>query len=331
MPEVSVVLPVFNGAETIVRAARSILEQSFRDLELIVVDDGSTDDTVSRLRGIGDARLRLIEQAHRGVVSAANTATALARAPFIARMDADDVSRPERIDKQLRLLREHELDVVGCQVRILDELSRAVPAMRRYEAWINEETLEPETILALRFVEFPLVHPTILARRSYFEMGYRDGEFPEDYDLMLRASNEGRRFGKVCEVLFDWHDSTRRLTRSDPRYSAESFDHCRRNHLLSGPLRDVGHVDVWGIGRTGKRWLLWLEKSGIEVRRGYDINTRKVGMKVHGVTVAHPDDLIRADGTPLLLAVGAEGARTIIRPQLESQGYRVGVDAWFVA
>lgn len=331
MPQISVVMPVFNAAATITRAVSSILEQSFQDLELVVVDDGSTDDTISRLRDIRDSRLRWIEQAHRGVVAAANTATELAEAPLIARMDADDVSHPQRIEKQLRVLRSDDFDVVGCCVRILDELSKPVPALRRYESWINEETRTPEAILALRFIEFPLVNPTILARRNYFELGFRDGDFPEDYDLMLRASKEGQRFGKVAEVLFDWHDRRARLTRSDPRYSTAAFERCRREHLLSGPLRDVQRVDVWGVGRTGKTWLLWLEETGIRVRRAYDVNERKVGTTVHGVPVAHPSDLLPSDGTPLLLAVGAEGARELIRPQIASQGYRSGDDAWFVA
>ena len=65
--------------------------------------------------------------------------------------------------------------------------------MRRYERWINEETVDGEQISALRFVEFPLVNPTILARRSYFELGFCDSDFPEDYDLMLRAAAHGAR------------------------------------------------------------------------------------------------------------------------------------------
>ena len=188
MPEVSVVLPVFTGARTISQAVRSILDQTLSEIELIVVDDGSTDETVGIVRKLRDPRLRLIECPHRGVAATANTATENAQSPLLARMDADDFAYPRRLEKQFHLLLEQNLDVVGCQVRIVDESSEVVPSLGRYERWINKETIESDQITALRFVEFPLVNPTILAKRSYFDMGFRDNDFPEDYDLMLRAA-----------------------------------------------------------------------------------------------------------------------------------------------
>ncbi len=331
MPEVSVLLPVFNGSGSIARAVGSILDQTLREIELIVVDDGSTDDTAARVRSIRDPRLRLIERAHRHVAAATNTGTELAAAPFVARMDADDFAHPRRLEMQLRLLREEKLDVVGCKVRILDNSQQAVETMKRYERWINEETITSGQISSLRFVEFPLVNPTILATRRYFEMGFRHGDFPEDYELMLRAANDGLRFGKVDEVLFDWIDGPGRLTRTDSRYTAEAFDRCRRMHLLAGPLSGVPQVDLWGIGQTGKPWLRWFRSQGIAVRHGYDIDERKVGGTIHGVAVAHARDMPPSDGTPLIIAVGADGARDLIFPEIKSRGYVAGRDAWFVA
>lgn len=330
-PDISVVLPVFNGARTIARAVRSILDQSLRELELIVVDDGSTDDTAGMVGKIRDPRLRLVRCDHRGVVAAANTGTRLAAAPLIARMDADDVSYPARLEQQRNLLVDRQYDVVGCQVRIVDSQQRRVTSMQRYERWINEETLDEKELAALRFVEFPLVNPTILARRAYFEMGFCDGDFPEDYDLLLHATGRGMRLGKVDEVLLDWVDGPRRLTRNDARYSPAAFDRCRRKHLLADPLHGASRVDLWGVGQTGKPWLRWLRSCGIQVRRGYDVNRRQIGQTIHGVCISHPDDMQSPDGTPLIIAVGAAGARNLIRPHLAERGYQIGVDAWFVA
>lgn len=331
MPDVSVVLPVFNGARTIARAVRSILSQTLHDIELIVVDDGSTDETVAIVRGIRDSRLRLIQRDHCGVAAASNAGTELAAAPIIARMDTDDFAYPLRLEKQLRLIRKQSLDVVGCRVRILDAEGNAVDSMMRYERWINEETIDGERISALRFVEFPLVNPTILARRSYFELGFSCSDVPEDYELMLRAAARGMQFGKVDEVLFEWVDHSGRLTRSDSRYSQEAFTRCRQLHLATGPLRDVRCVDLWGFGQTGKPWLRWLQSRKVEVRCGYDVDERKIDNRIHGVTVVHPENMPPADGTPIVIAVGAENARRVIMPQLESRGYVPGRDAWFVA
>ena len=331
MPSVSVVLPVFNGVRTIGRAVRSILDQTLRDIELIVVDDGSTDGTFDVLQGIRDPRLRAVSRPHRGVVEAANTGTELADAPLIARMDADDYAYPERLERQQQLLFDEALDVVGCQVRIVNESDAPISSMVRYQRWINDETATRSQIMAFRFVEFPLVNPTLLARRRYFELGFVQGDFPEDYDLMLRAAELGMRFGKVPVVLLDWMDHSSGLTRSDLRYSPIAFFRCRQLHLLSGPLRGTREVDVWGVGKTGNPWIRTLLDSGIAIRRAFDISDRKIGTTIHGVPVSHPHDLPTTDGTPLIVAVGAQGAREIILPQIQACGYVAGHDAWFVA
>jgi glycosyltransferase involved in cell wall biosynthesis len=331
MPQIAVVMPVYNAAAVVGRAIGSILAQSFSDFELIVVDDGSTDETLAVVQSFRDDRLRAVPVAHQGVALAANTGTAESTARLIARMDADDFAHVDRLQNQFRLLREEEYDVVGCEVNIVAGDGAAVESMQNYQAWINEETSTAERIRALRFVELGIVNPTILARREYFELGYRDGDFPEDYDLFLRAIQEGLRPGKVAEPLLEWTDGPNRLTRTDSRYSSAGFDCCRRHYLLLGPLSNVAVVDLWGVGETGKPWLRWLKACGIAVRRAYDVNPRKQGETIHGTPVYHPDEVLPADGTPLIIAVGAPGARRIIEPQLVEHGYTLGDDAWFVA
>lgn len=331
MPEVSVVLPAYNAEHTIERAARSILDQTLRDLELIVVNDGSTDDTSAIVRSLNDSRVRLIETSHQGVAEAANVGTKNATAPIIARMDADDYSHPQRLERQLAMLIEQGLDAVGCQVRIADQAGNDVESMHRYERWINVETITNQQISALRFVELPIVNPTILARREYFELGCQNNAFPEDYDLMLRAAAAGMRFGKVAEVLFDWIDRPTRLTRTDSRFTTDAFMQCRRHQLLNGPLADVRQVDLCGVGQTGKPWLRWLQSHRIDVRQAFDVNPRKIGKSIHGVHVRSPEDMPTADGTPLVIAVGAAGARQLIASDVTESGYVIGEDAWFVA
>ncbi|MEZ6130633.1 MAG: glycosyltransferase family 2 protein [Planctomycetaceae bacterium] len=331
MPEVSVLLPVRNAENTVAAAVRSILDQTHDDFELIVIDDGSTDRTAHIVADIRDKRLKLIPSQHAGVCAANNLGTAAAQSDLIARMDADDWAHPERLEQQVAYLRQHKVDVVGCKVRILDAAGQPSSTLRRYERWINEETLTTDQIHALRFVEFPLVNPTLLARRSYFEIGFEDNDLPEDYDLMLRAMAQGFRFGKVPDVLLHWTDGPTRLTRTDPRYSPTAFMECRRRHLLTGPLRDVRTLDLWGAGQTGKPWLLWLQRQGIHVRRLIDVHHGKIGQTIHGVPVIAADQLPMSDGVPLIIAVGADRTRNLIWPHVTVRGFRPGQDTWFVA
>ncbi len=331
IPEISVVLPVWNAECTIERAVCSILNQTFPTFELIVIDDGSADRTSEILAQMSDNRLQVVQTEHQGVAAAANLGTRLARGPIIARMDADDCAHPDRLACQLSYLKKHELDVVGSRIQIQTPTGLLTDGMARYERWINEDTVTPEQIQTLRFVEFPLVNPSILARRDYFRLSFRDNNLPEDYDLMLRAAHQGMRFGKTPEVLLTWHDTPFRLTRTDSRYSVESFMECRRFHFLNGPLCRVSMVDIWGAGPTGKLWLRWLKDRKITVRKLIDISERKLGQTIHGVPVMAPEQLGGPDGTPMIVAVGAAGARPIITKFVSELSYHIGADVWFVA
>lgn len=330
-PEVSVVLPVWNAESTIERAVRSIVSQSLENIELIVIDDGSTDHTPAILNQIVDDQIRVVRTDHQGVASAANVGTQFASAPLIARMDADDVAHPDRLARQLSWLRTQNLDVVGTRVEIAGADGRLTDGMRRYLRWINEETATTDQIHALRFVELPLVNPSILARREYFELSFADNDFPEDYDLMLRAAEAGMKFGKTESVLLTWTDSPDRLTRTHARYTSTAFMSCRRFHLREGPLSRTTEVNLWGAGQTGKPWLRWLQSEHITVRSVIDISERKQGQLIHGVPVIAPEQLPEPDGTPMIVAVGADGARQLITDFVTSRGYRVGTDVWFVA
>ena len=124
-------MPVRNAAATVQRAARSILDSTLSEIELIVIDDGSTDDSAEVARQISDPRLRLVRQEALGVCAAVNRGTAKAAAPVIARMDADDVSHLTRLEKQLSLLHDSGADMVGCRVRIIDALGQAVESLQR--------------------------------------------------------------------------------------------------------------------------------------------------------------------------------------------------------
>lgn len=331
-PAVSVLLPVRNAELTIERAARSILDSTFTDIELLLVNDASTDATGSILSRLQteSSRVRVISTSHPDFVEALNLGISACRAPIIARMDADDVSSPDRIEKQVEHMEESDVDGVGGCVRIVDASGAEVKTWKRYEEWINAHR-DPESIAAYRFIESPLANPTVLARRSVFEIGYRDGPWPEDYEFWLRAIGRGFRFAKIADHVLDWVDSPTRLTRTHPRYSTEAFDRCRRMHLLKGPLDGVRTVDLWGAGKTGKPWLRWLLESDVSVRRVVEIAPKKIGTAIESTPVVSPSELGIADGTPLIIAVGAEGAREVIREQIESLGFSIGQDSWFVA
>jgi glycosyltransferase involved in cell wall biosynthesis len=157
-----VVLPVRNGGRWLREAVDSMLCQTLPALELLVVDDHSDDGAVAAL-GRDDSRLRLLQSAGRGVGQAFNTGLAASSAPFVARMDADDLALPERLERQLAYLETRpEVDICGACVEIFrDDGAPLAGGNRRYQAWLNA-CRDPADIRRELFVESPLPNPTAM-------------------------------------------------------------------------------------------------------------------------------------------------------------------------
>ena len=330
-PRISTVLPVYNGAETLRRAIASIQSQDIEDWEMIVVDDGSADGSAGIAADMAsrDQRIQLLRQPHRGLVPALRTGCAAARGEFIARMDADDCSLPQRFSKQLAWFDEHPNGVhCGTQVRMAG--AHVKSGRLRYEAWLNENTTH-ESIVREMFVECPIAHPTFMMRRSALESigGYRAFDGPEDYDLIMRFWQHGHELGNVPEVLLDWHESAERHSMTSPRYTEEAFRAFKRYWLDHSRITGGRPLYQWGAGEVGKRWLREWDPGAIVAVA--DIRSSKIGQRIHGYAVIRPEDLPRAGNCFVVIAVGTPGARGDIRAHCAALGLVEEGDFIFVA
>ena len=200
MPEVSVLLPVRDGARTLALAMLSVLEQSFGDFELLVLDDGSCDASPDIALGFGDARVRLLRDGRKqGLAARLNQGIAAAAGRYFARMDADDVCFRERFARQVaRLEREHDLDLVGCRVLDFDD-GGSITGLRPYR-------LSHEALCARPWNGFYLVHPSWMGRADWFRRHrYRTPELvrAQDQELLLRAYPESR-YAVLDEILMGY-------------------------------------------------------------------------------------------------------------------------------
>ena len=337
-PQVSVLMPCYNAEATVDAAVESILTQSLKDLELIAVDDGSSDGTAGRLEAWAarDTRLGVVRLAHAGLVEALNAGWKACRADVIARHDADDLAHTDRLQAQWdRLAAEPDLAAVSCLVEGFPP-GEIREGFRIYIEWLNGLTT-PEAIAREIFVESPLVHPSVMVRRGWLDRlgGYQDHGWPEDYDLWLRMHLAGARFAKVERPLMAWRDHPARATRTDSRYSVENFLRAKAHYLMQGPLRQAPGVIVWGAGAIGRRLSKHLVREGAPLLAFIDIDPEKIGRSRRGKPIHAPDDLPEllraAPGTVVLAAVGARGAREIIRNRLEGMDLAEGRDWWAVA
>lgn len=330
-PLVSVVLPVRDGGAWLAGAVDSILAQSLRELELIVVDDGSRDGAPARLAR-DDARLSVVAAAGRGVASAFNTGLARARGPYVARMDADDIALPERLRRQVEYLESRpDVALCGACVEIFSD-DGVQGGNRRYQGWLNA-CREPDTIRRELFIESPIPNPTALFRAEALRRlgGYADPGWPEDYDLFLRADAAGLRMGKPEGVLLRWREHGGRLTHTDGRYARDRFQAAKAHYLARHRLPAGAPVIVWGAGPTGRSLHDLLAAEGVGVAGFLEVHPRRVGGLKRGRPVWPPERLATEREAFVLAAVGAAGARPRIRAFMDGLGRVEGEDYLFVA
>ena len=335
------VLPVRNGGEYLQDAVDSILQQTHTRLELIIVDDHSDDGAVQSLHKLDD-RVRLVESKGHGVVNAFNAGLACCEGDFVARMDADDLSLPQRFEAQLAYFEQNPgVDIVSCCVEFFS--AQAVQGgLKRYQKWLNS-VRSPQQIHRQLFIESPMPNPGAIFRKPALELlgGYRQLAWPEDYDLYLRADAGQMKMGKPDAVLLRWRDHQRRLTHNDEVYSREQFMRAKAYYLvkhrlpemwLSAPP-DTGELApvIWGAGPTGCQMHDLLVELGCQPCGFIEVHPRRIGKHKRGLPVWSIDKAAEADCPIVLVAVGAAGARRKIADFMAQHDKTEGQDFLFVA
>ena len=183
-PTISILMPVYNSEDFLADAITSILEQSYSDFELIIIDDGSTDRSllIAQKFASSDPRLKIHSLSHVGLACALNFGISISSSEYIARMDADDIAAPERFELQLRQLTQTNADLCGGAIETFGDIK----TIRTY----------PEThdgCVAMALFESPLAHPAVIGKSELFKALQYDvhSENCEDYDLWVRAIKAG--------------------------------------------------------------------------------------------------------------------------------------------
>ena len=303
-------IPVHNGGSWLAEAVASAYAECGPSDEVVVVNDGSTDNAVAQLQS--RARLRVIHKSRSGLVAALEAGRAACLGTYIARLDADDRALSGRMACQLTALeRDQTLAAVGGKARLFIDKGKVPEGMAKYVAWVNG-LKDPHREL---LVESPMLHPAVTFRASAVEAigGYRTGDMPEDYDLWLRLVLAGYRIDNVRETVVEIRDHRERLTRTDSRYRQVAFDRCRRNFLEARVLPHPTRVVLWAGRRGGRPWLRWLQQQGHALPAVIDITQSTVRAEI---PVMPPAALQHLDFDRLLVSVGTRGAREDIRADI---------------
>lgn len=222
LPLVSIILPAYNCEKYIAASVTSIVEQVYDNWELIIVNDGSTDNTSTILSTINDQRIRIIDNnENKGLIYSLNRAIGESKGEYIARMDADDIAANDRIEKQVHWLLHHpDTAVVGTFIRIVDDEGKEKPD------WIlDRQTSKAEEIKRAMIRENCLAHPSVMVRSDVLKQ-YKYSSVQknvEDYDLWLRMLADGLIIEKVPQPLLLYREhatsvTSTQLKSQNPRY-----------------------------------------------------------------------------------------------------------------
>lgn len=225
-PQVSVLIPVFNGADYIEQAVFSVLKQTLADFELIIVDDGSTDTTPAILESVAraDPRIVIARRPHAGLGHSLNHGLALARAPYVAILDADDLMLPERLEVQAAHLDANPgLTAVGSQWFTIDSEGRLTG--------LDRHPTDPETVAVLMYAYFACHQPTLMVRRDAL---IAHGGYPTsrsygglDYELFSGLIAAGHRITNLPRVLSCWRLNPRGITHGKAAFQTQHCDAIR--------------------------------------------------------------------------------------------------------
>lgn len=325
-PKVTVILPVYNAETTLKRAVDSVLKQTFHDFELLIVDNNSTDRSlpISRESALRDNRIRVFKEVKQIVVHAFNKGLQEATSLYIARMDADDEMLPERLQLQFDFLEANQyIDAVAG----LAEYVPHHPNTKGFEDYVNwsNSIVTAEDIFLNRFVEMPVINPTTMWRKSISDRlgAYRNGDFPEDYEMWLRWMDKGIKVEKLNNPVLRWHDSENRLTRTDEKYSKEAFHRVRVKYLAKylekhNPFHP--NVWVWGAARQTRRMAEMMKAEGVVINKYIDV----VPNKQIPEPVLHYTEMPKAGNCFILVYTKKPSARKKIELFLNFLNYNPG-------
>lgn len=326
-PAISVLIPTRDAVGTIAACVRSMRRQSLDNFECVLVDDGSQDGTGERYRAAadGDPRFRLLTNGADGIVAALNRGLDHCRGHYVARMDSDDVMHRDRLRLQLALAEQHDpATLLGCHVRLFPRDANLGRGIRDYESWLNSLGTTHE-LQRDRYVECPLAHPTwFIPRERICKLRYRDVDWPEDYDLLLRHLQDGGRLATVPRRLLVWRHGPQRLSQVSARYGPAAFTRCKAHYLRAGFLRESVGFQLWGYGATGRQLCRALKHLDRRPSLIIEMHAGRIGQSIADAPVLAPEQVDPARLDRLLVSVAGVKPRQRIRDWLEARGLQEG-------
>jgi Glycosyltransferases, probably involved in cell wall biogenesis len=329
--KVSIVIPFKNTAHYLPECLDSILGQSYSNWEVLAVDDYSTDHSFEVLSQYAakDSRIKVLKNKGEGIIPALQTAYAKSNGTFIARMDSDDIMKPQRLQHMVKALEENGKGHIAVgQVKYFSD--RGISnGYERYEKWLNRLTSEGTNFDEI-YKECVIPSPCWMVHREDFERcdGFEPMRYPEDYDLAFRFYEGGLKILPCNEILHLWRDYDTRTSRTHEHYAQNYFLDIKLHYFLKLNRDKNRPLVVWGAGFKGKAIAKGLQRRGINFIWLCD-NPKKIGKKIYRKELMHFNVLKSLNNPQSIITVANGKEQKEIKNHLKSLNQEPIIDYFF--
>ncbi len=330
-PLVSILIPFKDTEAYLPECIESILRQDYRNLEVLIVDDGSSDNSYDLVEqyALRDDRLKPMKNQGQGIIHALRTAYLQCSGELVTRMDSDDIMTRDKIATMVGLMVENGQGHVAIgQIRYFSHQGIG-NGYKRYEEWLNGLTDKGSNYDGL-YKECAVPSPCWMVYKKDLDRcgAFGPERYPEDYDLAFRFYENGLQCIPCDKVLHYWRDYDTRTSRTSEHYAANYFLDIKLHYFLKLEYNPQKRLVVWGAGNKGKTIAKSLLAKEIDFGWVCD-NPRKINRDIYGEKLEHFHILDHIDDYQCIVTVANEKEQETIKTFLSGSGKKPMVDYFF--
>lgn len=323
-PLISILIPFKNTAEFIGACLQSILQQTYTNWELIIVDDHSTDSSYELVEAFAkaNANIKLFKNTESGIITALQLALKKSTGTLVTRMDSDDIMRPEKLDILASNLLNYGTGHVALGLVHYFSAEGIKAGYKSYEVWLNALTEQGNNYSEI-YKECVIPSPCWMVYKSDLIAcnAFNPNRYPEDYDLAFRFYKHHLKCIPCASTLHDWRDYSHRTSRTDVHYAENHFIPLKLDYFLDLDYKPNNTLVVWGAGNKGKFIAKTLIEKNIDFEWICD-NPRKIGNDIYGKILRPFTELEIIKNPQSIITVANKQAQIEIKTYLKALHFK---------
>lgn len=322
LDRISIIMPVRNGIPYLKECLDSIIGQSYTNWQLHVVNDHSTDDTLSVLHQYENLDSRIIptQNKGKGIIDALTTGYNLSIGQYITRMDADDIMPPDKLETLICLLGDQEtISVATGQVQYFSSTG-VKDGYKSYENWLNQLCIDNNHFDHI-YKECVIASPAWMMKRDHFDLigGFKSDTYPEDYDLCFRMYEQGAQVISTNNSIHLWRDHSSRTSRNDQNYADNRFLALKLEYFRKIEIQKHDYFMLLGAGKKGKSIAKYLIDHNIAFTWVTN-NKKKIGINIYEIILEDYEEVdLSPKGTALIISVANKDEQAEINQRISNK------------